>query len=416
MAGDRLDLSPAFSAVPDSPETIDRRRFPSAGDSGERRRRNAPSMSVIVPTYNEAGNVAELVARLKAELQDQEYEVIIVDDDSPDGTWKVASELAAPDPRFSVIRRTTDRGLSSAVLTGMAVAKGSVLVVMDGDLQHDPAAIVDLVTAVQHDGVDIAVASRNIDGGSYGEFGPGRRLISWTGAQIAETLLRTSVSDPMSGFFALSRSRYDDVVAQVNPRGFKILLEFLARGGRPTVTEVGYRFGSRTQGTTKLSTSVVVAYLLAMIELSVGRFVSATFLAYSLVGLFGLAVRSSFQWLLSQDPPAAFVGPQWAVLLAVEMSIVGNYLVHNLFTFTTRRHVGRKRIRGLAWFHLVSGYGLLVHAGAVALLGRQQSDGKTWSLVRLLAVEISPAFLFGMATALIVNYHLNSTVTWRRRA
>ncbi len=381
----------------------------------DRRRRLDPTVSVIVPTFNEAENIPVLIPRLRAVLADFDYEVIIVDDDSPDLTWKVAGDLVADEPRFSVVRRTTDRGLSAAVLTGMNVAQGSVFVVMDGDLQHDPEAIPALVSKVLEDGAEIAVASRAADGGSYGEFSPRRRLISWMGAQMAHVLLQAPVTDPMSGFFALRRHRYEEVVHQVNPRGFKILLEFLARGRRPEVAEVGYRFGSRVHGTTKLTGSVVVAYLLALIELSAGRFISATFTAYCLVGATGLAIRVIAEQTLLGGLPAALISSQWAVVTAVELSVVTNYVLNNVFTFTTRRHRGRRQIRGLVVFHAVSVYGLFVHAGATALFRDDTAATGPWDLADLLAADVSASFVIGMTMALVGNYYLNATLTWRLR-
>ncbi len=381
----------------------------------DRRQRTRPTVSVIVPTYNEADNVPILIPRLGDALADFNYEVIIVDDDSPDLTWKIASELVADQPRFSVIRRTTDKGLSAAVLTGMNVAAGQVLVVMDGDLQHDPGAIPALISKVLDEGAEIAVASRAADGGSYGEFSPSRRLISWVGAQMAHTLLQAPVTDPMSGFFALNRERYEEVVDKVNPRGFKILLEFVARGPRPDVAEVGYHFGNRLHGTTKLTGSVVVAYLLAMIELSVGRFISATFTAYALVGATGLAVRTIVQRSLSTDLAGSLLTERWVVLLAIELSILTNYVLNNVFTFTSRRHRGLSQIRGAITFHIVSLYGLLVHAGATALLDDHSREDGAWGLTALWSVTASVPFTLAMLMALIGNYYLNSTVTWRRR-
>ncbi len=380
----------------------------------DRRGRPTPMLSVVVPTFNEAENVPILIDQLREELVDFDYEVIIVDDDSPDQTWQVASDLVDDDYRFSVIRRTSDRGLSAAVLTGMSIATGSALVVMDGDLQHDPSAIPDLVSQVLDHGADVCVASRGVDGGSYGEFGLKRRAISWVGAQMARVFLQASVTDPMSGFFAISRERYKSVVDLVNPRGFKILLEFLARGPRPTVTEVGYQFGSRLHGTTKLTGSVVVAYLIALIELSVGRFISATLTAYSMVGLLGLLVRSGVQWILTVGVFGLVVPARWAVVLAVQLSIISNYVLNNAFTFTAQRHRGWDRVGGLLRFQLVSIYGLFVHAGAMALLTDHSRDQGAWSVAELWSIHRSWPFIIGLAMAMIGNYYLNSTITWRR--
>lgn len=253
--------------------TTDRRSDDRPRPSEERVRPPAPTVlvSVIIPTYNEAGNVAILLDRLAAALAGRSYEIIVVDDDSADRTWAVAEAHRGDDQRVAVIRRIGERGLSSAVMAGMAAATGRALVVMDADLQHDETKVLSLVSEVIENGVDVCVGSRHAQGGGYGAFGRRRRLVSWTGTALARGLLGVVVSDPMSGFFAVSRDRYELVSDQINPRGFKILLEFLARGAEPTVCEVGYQFGERVNGSTKLSGSVVLDYLRALTALTMSR-------------------------------------------------------------------------------------------------------------------------------------------------
>ncbi len=233
-----------------------------------------PTISIVVPTFNEAANIEALldaVDKAMAEgLADQPYEIIVVDDDSADGTWRLAEARSAEDPRVRVIRRVGRRGLSSAVLTGMALARGRVLVVIDADLQHDERRIPDLVSAVAA-GADVALGSREVDGGGYGSF-PRRRLaISRLGATLARRVIGVEVSDPMSGFFAVSRDRYQDLAGGLNPRGFKILLEFLARGREPVVAEVGYQFRQRKGGTTKFDGTVALGFIVSLTELAVAR-------------------------------------------------------------------------------------------------------------------------------------------------
>ena len=227
-----------------------------------------PTISVIVPTFNEAANITILVERLETALDGHPYEIIVVDDDSPDRTWQVVQQLARDDHRITLIRRTSERGLSSAVLAGMAAAQGAALVAMDADLQHDERRIPELAAAVTSGGADVCLGSREAEGGGYGGFRRRRRIASWAGATLARMVLQVPVSDPMSGFFAVGRNRYEMVEDLVNPRGFKILLEFLARGPKPAVAEVGYVFGERVNGTTKLNSAVVWEYLRALLSLS----------------------------------------------------------------------------------------------------------------------------------------------------
>lgn len=231
--------------------------------------------SVVIPTFNEAGNIDLLLDRIEKAMTSAappiSYQAIVVDDDSPDGTWQLAEKRAADDDRVVAIRRMNDRGLSSAVLAGMAAADGDVLIVIDGDLQHDEAKIPDLVAAVLN-GADICLGSRQAEGGGYGSFTRWRRFISHVGAIIATLALGLKVTDPMSGFFALSRDRYEAVKDDANPRGFKILLEFLSRPPHPTVAEVGYVFGDRHSGSTKLTGSVIGSYLVNVADLALQRF------------------------------------------------------------------------------------------------------------------------------------------------
>lgn len=233
-----------------------------------------PLVSIIVPTYNEIDNIDAALDRIEAAMASgptgQGYEVVVVDDDSADGTWCRAQERAERDPRVRVLRRVGQRGLSSAVLAGMAMARGQILAVIDADLQHDERRLPDLVAEVLA-GADVCLGSREIAGGSYGSLSRRRVVASRSAAALARRTIGIEASDPMSGFFAVSRSRYQDLAGALNPRGFKILLEFLARGPEPRVAEVGYVFGRREAGTTKLSGPVVGAYLLSLIELATAR-------------------------------------------------------------------------------------------------------------------------------------------------
>jgi len=359
---------------------------------------NSPTVSVVIPTYNEADNLPVLVRRIENILADVPYEIIVVDDDSPDETWRIGQELSGENRHLKVIRRMDTRGLSSAVMAGFAVAEGKTLAVIDADLQHDERILPDLIEAVTAGQADVAVGSREVAGGSYGNFAPHRRFISWGGAQMARTMLGVGVGDPMSGFFVMSRERYDSVVGKVNPRGFKILLEFLANGPKPKVAEVGYTFGDRVHGTTKLTSSVAASYMLALMELSFGRFVTATFSAYALVGVLGLMLR------LSVEAAGTAIGVASAGIIAIEASIISNYGFNNIFTFAPYRHRGRSVFWGLLKFHIVAGYGLIIASGITGWLDSRTPTTALWDLIGLVA---------GVLAATIGNYLLNSSITWR---
>ncbi|MFV0523909.1 MAG: polyprenol monophosphomannose synthase, partial [Acidimicrobiales bacterium] len=305
-----------------------------------------PVVSVVVPTYNEADNLPGLVAAVEEALAGLSHEIIVVDDDSPDGTAAVVTSLTGTVPGLRLIHRTGERGLSSAVLAGMAKAQGQVLAVLDADRQHDEAALPRLVAGVL-DGADICLGSRHSDGGSVGSFGRGRRLASSTGAVAARVVLGVEVTDPMSGFFAVSRARYEAVVAEINPRGFKILLEFLARGQPPTVAEAGYRFRSRRHGETKLSGSVVVAYLAALAALARSRITSPRAVTYATVALLGTALMQVGTDLFL----VAGLGPAAAVA-AAELATLVQFAAQDTMTFPGVRR--RRIVPALGRFHLVA--------------------------------------------------------------
>lgn len=362
-----------------------------------------PVLSLILPTFNEAENIVRVLERLMEALRDVPAEVIVVDDDSPDETWRVAREWAEDRSNVRVIRRTTDRGLSSAVLAGMQIAQGAVLGVMDADGQHDERILPDMVARVQG-GADICVGSRAVDGGGYGEWSKPRRFASWVATQLAQTMLKVNSSDPMSGFFVVSREHYEATVASVNPRGFKILLEFLTRGS-PAATEVGYVFRTREFGETKLTGGVIVDYLLALVELRFGLIVSAQFVRYALVGSTGMIVNLIvflMAWL-------AGVEVAWSVMAGIIASVVFNFSAHNVFSFRPTAYRGRHWLRGLTVYGVFSLYGLIVQAAvftAVHPLFVERFDG-----------EVLPGVLANagaIALAAVANYLLHEQFTWGR--
>jgi dolichol-phosphate mannosyltransferase len=369
-------------------------------------------VSVVVPTYNEADNIPILVRRLRTDLADLDYEIIIVDDDSPDRTWQVAQDAVTDDPRFQVVRRRRERGLSSAVLTGMGIADGSILVVMDADLQHDTATIPLLVSTMMDNDLDICVASREATGGSYGSFGRRRRLVSWLGATVARLATRVPLSDPMSGFFAVSRHRYQTVEDELNPLGFKILLEFMVRGPRPKVDEVGYRFGQRLHGATKLSSRVAVDYLRAVVELAVGRHGSATTFVYGAVVAITLVLQALTAWLAHSVAARSI-----ATGLGLELAALAAYYGHNTFTFAHGRHQGLGHRVGLAKFHAIACYGWIVHGSVTALLAPPSTlssnpDGPMVVLLRSLQPTVGAAYIIGLSASSVATYHLYRHLVW----
>lgn len=220
-------------------------------------------VSLIIPTYRERDNIAHLFERIANALRGWEYELIVVDDDSPDGTAEYASSLAKYYP-VKIVTRKGVRGLGSAILKGFELAEGRFVGVIDADLQHPPEVIPTLVNAVKN-GSDIAVASRYVNGGGVDGWSPFRKIVSHGATSLARPL--TAVKDPMSGCFVVKRS----VIAatrDLNPNGFKLLLEILVKTPKAAVTEVPYTFEPRHNGASKLDRKEYARYLKLLLDLS----------------------------------------------------------------------------------------------------------------------------------------------------
>jgi len=215
-------------------------------------------LSVVVPTYNEAGSVPKLAERLHAALGARDWELVIVDDGSPDGTADIAAALAPRIPT-NVVRRAGKAGLASAVIAGFAAARGDILVVMDADLSHPPELVPALLSAIE-DGADLAVGSRYVAGGGVEDWPLKRQIVSRVACLMGNALV--PVRDATSGFFALRRSVIDGVT--LNPIGFKIGFEVIARGRYRSVVEVPYTFRDRELGASKFGRREIGQYVVQL--------------------------------------------------------------------------------------------------------------------------------------------------------
>ncbi|TGK38674.1 glycosyltransferase family 2 protein [Leptospira gomenensis] len=377
-----------------------------------------PLISIIVPTYNEKENLPILLPRIESSLQGHSFEIIVVDDNSPDRTWEIAEGLKEKHPGLKVLRRMDAQGLSSAVIAGMGFAKGQVFVVMDADLQHDERILPRLIDEIVSGRADLSVGTRYSDGSSTSNWSKTRRFFSVIATRLAKSLLPLPVSDPMSGFFAISRNHFENTVEKIHPRGFKIFLEFLSRPTRPPrVSEIPFAFQNRRYGQTKLDGSVIRNYLVAVLDLRFGKRISPTFLLYSLVGSFGVLVNltglliGEFLEFPELEMPFRFLNPfPTSVLFGIEISILSNFLCNNYLTFYEKRYSGFKLSQGLILFHLVSLLGLTIQVSVFQFLYHKiflSELNSSGILIKLICD------LLAISAAMITNYFLNLNVTWK---
>jgi len=365
----------------------------------------AVRLSIIVPTFNEAPNIEKVVGQL-AQILDarlgERYEIIVVDDDSPDGTWRLAEELCVRHPRLRVLRRRGESGLATAVIRGWQVAYGEVLAVIDADLQHPPEITADLFDEIER-GADLAAASRHLEGGGVSDWSLLRRIVSRTAQLIGLVVLPGvvgRVSDPMSGFFMLRRRAIEGI--ELEPLGYKILIEVLARGRFHWIGEVPYVFIERAHGGSKATAAVYLAYLTHLLRLRFASVPFNRFVRFVAVGLSGVVVDMGLLYLLS-DPSQLGWGLTRSKLISAEAAIINNFLWNDLWTFRdrSRREPGlRLRLRRFGSFQLIC------LAGAVLNVGLLNVQFNWLHMNRYLANAISIALVTAW------NFWLNLKVSW----
>ncbi len=361
-------------------------------------------LSLILPTFNEAKNLPELLPKLEETLAGIVHEIIIVDDDSPDRTWEVAHEISEQREDVHVIRRVGRRGLSSAVVEGFLAAKGDVLAVMDADGQHDLTVLPTLYNTVKS-GANITIGSRYVSGGSVGEWDERRHLLSRIATGLAVRLCKVNVRDPMSGFFALDRETFESTLPRLNPKGFKILLDFLVHVPKgTTAAEVPFTFGKRLHGKSKLSAAVQIAFLEYLYDVTFGRFIPLTFIKYCIVGSLGVIVHVVMYELVSlsfrEAEALSLFGFSLSVLAAIETAIIFNFLLNNVWTFAHVKLRGLPALFGFVKFNLACAIGALANLATAAFLFTHGS-------AELLSV------IAGALVGTCWNYTVNRLMTWR---
>lgn len=376
-------------------------------------------LSLVIPTYQERENIHKMINIINNILEESipnNYELIVVDDNSPDLTWQVAESLIPEYPQLRVMRRQKERGLSSAVIRGWQAAKGQVLGVIDGDLQHPPEILLQLLSQIKR-GADLAVASRHVDGGGVSSWNLVRRFLS-RGAQILGLVILPhilgKVSDPMSGYFMVRRNAIAGV--EMNPIGYKIILEVIARGKIKEIGEVGYVFCEREEGESKVTWKQYLEYIrhLIRLRLSTGRlgkisqnfnllitFPLSRFMRFGLVGLSGVFVDMAVLYLLSDALAFPLIGSK---ILAGELAIFNNFLWNDAWTFgdiSIQQRSWKQRIKRFYKFNLICLVGLTINVFILEFV------------VHFLISNRYIANLIAIGVTTIWNFWLNLKLSWR---
>lgn len=362
--------------------------------------RAAPELTVVVPTFSERDNIAEVVRRLEDTLAGVEWEVVFVDDDSPDGTSFLAKSIGSREGRVRCIRRVGRRGLSGACIEGILSSSAPIVAVMDADLQHDETILPQMLQAVRS-GSDLAVASRYTAGGSATEgLSPVRKWGSEFATRLAANFIGTHVSDPMSGFFMMRREIIEKHAVSLAGEGYKVLMDILWTAGKSLrVSEVSYRFRERHAGESKLDTLVTFDYLGLLFSKMFGGVLPVRFLMFGAVGVSGIAVHLlTLQYAIS----ILHLSFAWAQFSAVMVAMTWNFVINNRLTYRDARLTGWRWFTGLLMFYLACSIGSIGNVGVASWI--YSFHATAWI-----------AGLAGAIMGAVFNYAISSALIWKRK-
>jgi dolichol-phosphate mannosyltransferase len=358
-----------------------------------------PQLSVIVPTFNEIGNVIELRDRVAVALSGIDWEMIFVDDDSPDGTAETVREMAQADRRVRCVQRIGRRGLSTACIEGMLASSAPFVAVIDADHQHDEQLLPRMFELISGEALDVVVGSRYVESGGIGAWDESRATFSRIATRLSRLVLKADLQDPMSGFFMI---RHDAFVAclraGVSGVGFKILLDLFATSPTPLrYRELPYQFRNRVSGESKLDSNVAWEYFIMLLDKFTGGAVPIRFIAFSLVGGLGLIVHLIVLSTLFKGTGTSFL---WAQAAATMIAMTSNYVLNNVLTYRDLRLRGWGFVRGWFSFVLACSVGAIANIGIADYLFHKDSF---W---------VSSA-IAGVLVGAVWNYAVTAVYTWK---
>jgi len=359
-----------------------------------------PALSVVVPTFNERDNVTRLYQKLEAVLRGVAWEVIFVDDNSPDGTWDVVRGLARQDARVRCIRRIGRRGLSGACIEGILASSAPFAAVMDADLQHDETQLPKMLALLESGAAELVVGSRYIEGGSADSFDRSRAGASALATEVAKRALGVGIADPMSGFFMIRRDRFEELAPKLSTQGFKILLDIVATAhGQLKTVEIPFSFGTRLHGESKLDSMVALDFLGLVLAKLTNDVVSLRFLLFAMVGSIGLGVHLATLFVALSLFDVPFPEAQAA---GAFVAMTSNFILNNFLTYRDQRLKGLSILGGLLAFYLVCSVGLFANVGVAFSVYDQEP---IWWL----------AGAAGALMGVVWNYAMSGLFVWRKR-
>ncbi len=357
-----------------------------------------PDVTIVVPTYMERRNIETLIERLQVVLVGVNWEVIFVDDSSPDGTAAIAKELGQFDARIRCIRRIGRRGLAGACIEGVLASQARYICVMDADLQHDENLIPQMLNVLQRNECDLIIASRYMTDEPIAGLTGRREHLSRFATLLSRRFLHITLSDPLSGFFAMRRDMFDDIAAKLSPDGFKLLLNIvLVEGPHLNIIEIPFGFRARHHGESKLDTRATLDFCALLLSQATANIIPQRFLLFFAVGLSGIAVHFLMLKLLMIGD-SNFIYAQGA---AAAVAIVSNFWLNNNLTYRDQKLSGIDALRGFALFVLICSFGFVSN---ISISDWIFVGDKAWWL----------AGFAGAVVSAVWNYSVSAALVWRR--
>ena len=363
---------------------------------------NKPNLSIVIPTFNERENISKILGKLRKTLRNVKYEIIFVDDNSPDGTSDEVKAFMQKSPNIHLIHRIGRRGLSGAVIEGIFASNSSLVGVMDCDLQHDESKLLDMLALFkQNNSLDLVIGSRftkkgDISGGAFSKFREiGSKLITI----IIKKILNINSTDPLSGFFMVKKNSFLKYSKNLQTQGFKVLADFLAiSGGAVEVKEVGYKFKNRVLGESKMSFLTALELIGLILSLIFGGKVSIRFILFCMVGVSGIFVQLATTGLsiffINEFSTSQTVG--------IIAAMTSNYFLNNYITFQERRLKSIAFFQGLLSFYLICSLGAFANIAVATYLFSISSNWLVSSFV-------------GAFFGAVWNFTLSSNFTWKSK-
>ena len=354
--------------------------------------------SIIIPTYNEKENILNLILEIWNQLTQLNYDIIIVDDNSPDKTGEIVKAFIQGKNLQNIIciERSWQKGLSSAIVEGMAASNSPLIIVMDGDGQHDPKDIYKFVETQKNNDLDLVIGSRFYMEESDINLSRSRFALSRFGIRLSRPFIGNRFTDPLTGFFLIKRNILKNIQNKIYKDGFKILFDILMLKKDISSQEIQITFRKRLAGDSKLNISTLAHLMGQIVENLSHRIIPSTFFVFSFIGATGvfihlLALYSflgvGFDYIFSN-----FIGSI--------LALTSNYLLNNYLTFNNLHKTLRSRISGLFKYSLFNSLSLMANIGVASFLYLDN-----------FSVAIST--LFGISAGLLLNYFLSKNIVFR---